>query len=331
MTSPFFVLARLRVVKDKFDWGLRVAGPLAALRGIWRLARVWVSRPQRAEVHLRSGPILEFDYPHQFPPTLMLFGDLIDPEFAFLTRIAKPHWRIVDVGAAIGQFSMFSAICLPEATVHAFEPSGANVATLYRNIARNGVGDRVFVHQGALSNRRETARFATAPKNWMSQLSDARGADAPGELVAVDTLAAVLTQLGLDHVEVLKINVAGFEPSVLEGAMPCLAAGKVDVMILLLGIPSLVHYAVLAGLGYRFFYYHPEQQTLFEVTRFDADSVLEHRPWPARHIIAIRDAALEALVAGRVAVRPINMRSVATVPERIGGECVEPPPMGPVD
>lgn len=323
------MLTRLRVVKDKFDWGLRVVGPQAALRGMWRLARLWLGRPQRAEVQLRSGPILEFDYPHQFPPTLMLFGDFIDPEFAFLARIARPHWRIVDVGAAIGQFSMFSAICLPEATIHAFEPSGANVATFRRNIARNGVDGRVFVHQGALSNRRETARFATAPKNWMSQLSDAQGAGAPGELVAVDTLAAALERLELDHVEVLKINVAGFEPAVLEGAMPCLAAGKVDVMILLLGLPSLVHYAALAGLGYRFFYYHPERQTLFEVTRFDADSVLAHRPWPARHIIAIRGEALDALVAGRVAVRPIGMGSVATVPERIGGECVEPPPMGP--
>ncbi|ODT82098.1 MAG: hypothetical protein ABS76_09765 [Pelagibacterium sp. SCN 64-44] len=330
MTSPFFMLARLRVIKDKLDWGLRVVGPWAALRGVGRLSRLWLSRSHRAEVHLRSGPILEFDYPHQFPATLMLFGDFIDPEFAFLARIARPHWRIIDVGAAIGQFSMFSAVCLPDATIHAFEPSGANVATLHRNIARNGVGGRVFVHQRALSNRRETARFTTAPKNWMSQLSDAYGEDGPGELVPVDTLAAALPRLGLDHVEVLKINVAGFEPAVLEGALPCLAAGKVDMMILLLGVPSLVHYAALAGLGYRFFYYHPEQQTLFEVTRFDADSVLAHRPWPARHIIAIRDAALDALVAERVAVRPLVMPPATSFPGRIGGELVRPPPMDSV-
>lgn len=308
MTSPFFGLARLGVIKDKLGWGLRVVGPLAVLRGAWRFGRVWLSRPKRAEVHLRSGPILEFDYPHQFPSTLMLFGDFIDPEFAFLVRIAQPHWHIVDVGAAIGQFSMFAAVCLPGAMVHAFEPSGANVATLRRNIARNGAGGRVVVHQAALSDRRETAHFSTAPKNWMSQLSDAQGADAPGELVEVDTLAATLPRLGLDHVDILKVNVAGFEPAVLEGAMPSLAAGKVDMMILLLGIPSLAHYAAMAGLGYRFFYYHPRQQTLFEVTRFDQDSVLAHRPWPARHIIAIRGAALDGLVAGRVAVRPLTGR-----------------------
>jgi FkbM family methyltransferase len=300
-----FALGRLRAAADKLSWGVRVVGPIAAARGLWRLARLSLGRSGRAEVRLRSGPVLEFEYPGQFPPALMLFGDFIDPEFAFLRRVARSHWRIVDVGAAIGQFSLFAATCLPDATVHAFEPSSANVATLQRNIARNGAGARVFVHQAALSNRRETARFETAPKTWMSQLSETCGDDRQSELVSVDTLDATLRSLRLSHVEVLKINVAGFEPAVLEGAMPCLAAGKVDVLILLLGLPSLAHYEAIAALDYRFFYYHPQQHTLFEVTRFDADSVLAHRPWPARHIIAIRGRALEDLVADVVKVRPL--------------------------
>lgn len=305
MKRPSLARQRLRVIADKFGWGLRVVGPLATLRGTGRFAGVWLGRPRRAEVRLRSGPILEFDYPHQFPPTLVLFGDFIDPEFAFLSDVAQPHWRILDVGAAIGQFSMFAAVCLPEASVHAFEPSGANVATLEHNIVRNGVEGRVVVHQAALSNKQDTARFQTAAKNWMSQLGDAAGDDGQGEVVAVETLEATLKDLHLDHVEVLKINVAGFEPAVLEGAMACLKRGQVDIMILLLGLKSLPLYAAIAALDYRFFYYHPRQRTLFEVTRFDEDAVLGHRPWPARHIIAIRNGALEGLVAGRLMVRPL--------------------------
>jgi FkbM family methyltransferase len=188
---------------------------------------------------------------------------------------------------------------------------------LQRNIVRNGVEGRVFVHQTALSNRRETARFETAPKTWMSQLGDTGSIDRQGELVSVDTLDAMLRSLPLSHVEVLKINVAGFEPAVLEGAMPCLAAGQVDILILLLGLPSLAHYEAIAALDYRFFYYHPPQRTLFEVTRFDADSVLAHRPWPARHIIAIRGPALDDLVAGAVLVRPLMEGPKAAAEMRI--------------
>lgn len=305
MKAASGALGRLRTAADKLGWGLRVAGPIAAMRGAGQFARVWLLRPAHAEVHLRSGPILEFDYPSQFPPALIVFGDFIDPEFAFLQRAAGPNWRIVDVGAAIGQFSMFAATCLPEAVVHAFEPSGANVVTLQRNIVRNGVEGRVNVHQAALSNRQETARFETSPKAWMSQLATGDNAHSHGELVAVSTLAATLKALRLDHIEVLKINVAGFEPAVLEGAMPCLAAGQVDILILLLGLQSLALYETIAGLDYRFFYYHPTKRTLFEVTRFDADTVLAHRPWPARHIIAIRAGALDSLIAGKIAVRPL--------------------------
>ena len=38
------------------------------------------------------------------------------------------------------------------------------------------------------------------------------------ELVSVRTLTADFQRLGLDHVSVLKINVAGYEPQVIEGA-----------------------------------------------------------------------------------------------------------------
>ena len=267
-------------------------------------------RPPRGEVRLRSGPILEFDYPEQFPTTLMMFGDFIDPEFAFLRQIARPRWRVIDVGAAIGQFSLFAAMCLPGATVEAFEPSSSNVRTLRRNILRNRVYGRVVVHHSALSRRQETARFATTPRTWMSQLASADSAEAVLEDVAVHTLDAVLDELDMDHVDILKINVAGFEPAVIDGAMRALRGGRITMMVLLLGLPSLPHYAAIAALGYRFFYYHPLEQTLYEVKQFDPDSVLNHRPWPARHILAIRSAAVDALVAGRVAIasRPVVRR-----------------------
>ena len=297
-------MAKFGTAADKLRWGIRAVGPVATLQGAWRTAGIITSRPQRGEVHLRSGPVLEFDYPGQFPPTLMVFGDLIDPEFSFLKRVVRPGWRIVDVGAAIGQFTLFAAMCLPGAIVDAFEPSRANVATLRRNIWRNGVEDRVVVHQTALSRSPGTARFATAPKAWMSQLAAAESTQEGLEEVAVDTVDATLDGLGLEHVDVLKINVAGFEPAVIEGAMGSIQRGRIAIMVLLLGMESLRHYAVMSALGYRFFYYHPIKRMLYEVARFDADSVLNHRPWPARHILAIGDAVVDQLIAGRVDIVP---------------------------
>ena len=285
--------SRLRTAWDKLLWGLRAVGPGRVLQGAGRLALLQLRRPKRSEVRLRSGTVMEFDYPSQFPPMLVMFGDLVDPEFAFLRAIARPGWTMIDVGAAIGQFTLFAAGL--GAKVHAFEPSGANVATLVRNLDRNGFAGRVCVHQAALSNTTGEARFQTDARTWLSRLDRSEG----GELVRVQRLSDALQELSLSHVSVLKINVSGYEPAVMEGAWPFLAEGGADVLVLLLGLESLPWYERIAGLGYRFFYYHPGHRTLHEVTAFDASSVLDHRPWPARHIIALRRGAIdEGLVSG---------------------------------
>jgi hypothetical protein len=76
-------------------------------------------------------------------------------------------------------------------------------------------------------------------------------------------------------------------------------------LILLLGLGSLPWYARLATYVYRFFYYHPNENVLYEVTAFDADSVLEHRPRPARNIIAVHRSAMETHLGLTMPVRKL--------------------------
>lgn len=294
--------ARLQSAAHKLRWGMRTVGVAHTVKGGARMIDLQLRRPKRAEVTLRSGPTLEFDYPSQFPPILVMFGDLIDPEYAFLRQIARPDWVIADVGAAIGQFSVFAAT-LPSAAVHAFEPSAANVSTLRRNLVRNGIVDKVTVNQAALSNTSGEAVFETTGSTWMSHLSQepAQG----GEIVPVLTLPDALERAGVTHLSVLKVNVSGFEPEVLEGAEPLLAAGKADILIMLLGLRSLPWYERIARHGYRFFYYHPIEKTLHEVTAFDEAAVLDHRPWPARHIIAVHRAAIDRGILASIPIKQL--------------------------
>jgi FkbM family methyltransferase len=287
MTSMLSLLRHAHNFGDKMLWGGRVVGVGATTRGVARLVFLYARRPSRSEIRLRSGQVLEFAFPSQVPNALLAFGDFIDPEFAFLRKINRPGWVVADVGAAIGQFSLFAAT-LPATKVHAFEPSSANVTALSRNIVRNGLGEKVEVHKIAFSNTESEAYFETTASTWLSGISESGT-----ELVFVRTLTAEFQRLGLEHVSVLKINVAGFEPQVIEGANAFLARGGADIVIMLLGLSSLPWYAKLATFGYRFFYYHPHENTLYEVTAFDENSVLKHRPWPARNIIAIHRSAME--------------------------------------
>ncbi len=292
-------LARVGAAVHKLRWGVDAVGVRATARGTVRVLAMRLRRARREEIRLRSGPVLEFEYPSQFPTMLVMFGDFVDPEFAFLRLVAKPDWVIADVGAAIGSLSVFAA-ALPCAMVHAYEPSGANIATLRRNVSRNGADDRIRIHQLALSNRDGEATFVTTAKTWLSHLGG-DGASS-GEKVAVRTVAGEFERQNIDHLDVLKIDVAGGEPSVIEGAMPFLAAGKADILIFLLGLASLPWNAKLAELGYLFFYYQPVERKLWQVTAFDKASVVDRRPWPARNILAIHRDAIGRGLIGSIAV-----------------------------
>ncbi|WP_173087977.1 FkbM family methyltransferase [Devosia sp. 1635] len=313
------MLASSRSHAYKLGWGMRSVGITATLRGAVRSALLHLQRPQHAQIKLASGPVIEFAYPSQVPTALVMFGDLIDPEFAFLRRIARPDWIVADIGAAIGQFTLFAG-CLPVACVHAFEPSGANIRTLQRNIERNCLADRVHIHQLALGEAEYEAVFETTDHTWVSRLAQSSGhsgAVEQTETVQVRTLAGELEHLGVDHLSLLKINVAGFETAVLAGAEPLLRRGGADILVLLLGLASLPEYAKLAGWGYRFFYFHPREAALYEVTQFDAAAVLDHRPWPARHIIAIHNAALARGLIGDLAVRKPHAAPAAPEPREL--------------
>ena len=105
---------------------------------------------------------------------------------------------------------------------------------------------------------------------------------------------------------VLKINVAGFEPEVIEGAMQVLAQERVDILILLIGRPSYRAYRELSRLGYRFFFFHPPSLQLHEISSIDDEGLIVNRPWPARHVLAIRAKAITAILDGRVTIKTSN-------------------------
>jgi FkbM family methyltransferase len=301
----------------KLKWGIDAVGLPQALRGLARYGALRLRGPRTAEVTLRrSGVRLRYLHPSQTVPLLVVFGDVIDPEYDFLARVLRPGWTVVDVGAAIGQFTIFCARSA-EVRAHAFEPSSGNVAALGRNADLNGVADRISVHAMALSDHAGEAVFATADVTYVSGLHgvgetpDAQGPSSSGaagvvagERVRVDTLPGVCGRLGIDHIDVLKINVAGHEPAVLAGAEPYLAEGRADVLILLIGLASLPWYAKLHQMGYRFFFYEPRAGLLHEVSRFDEAGFLGSRPSPARHVIAIWGAAYKRVAGGQVGVAP---------------------------
>lgn len=129
-------------------------------------------------------------------------------------KYARPGARIADVGANIGLYTMALAKRVgPGGKVWAFEPDPANAAALRLHAKLNGVNDRVILVEKALGACEATLKFNLA--GLMSSIQSA--ATQAGTVIEVPqiTLDQALGQEGLD---VLKIDVEGYEEEVLKGA-----------------------------------------------------------------------------------------------------------------
>ncbi len=127
-------------------------------------------------------------------------------EHAFLDYIRSLQIRgvYVDIGSCIGTHALFFALMCPSTKVYAFEPRAHLFERVVTNARLNPAGDKITAYPWALS-------------------------DEPGEVtVTLDGGEHVLTCRRLDDVvlgriDVVKIDVEGMEPRVIDGAMASLA------------------------------------------------------------------------------------------------------------
>lgn len=134
----------------------------------------------------------------------------------------------MDIGANLGSATVEALVHFGAERGLAFEPDAVNFAFLQRNLAANGLLERVDAHRVALSDREGEVTFELAPENagdhrvrLDAPLQNSLG-EAGRELVSVPatTLDALAGRgaVDLSRVGLAWIDVQGHEPNVLEGA-----------------------------------------------------------------------------------------------------------------
>ncbi len=116
--------------------------------------------------------------------------------------------RLVDLGANIGLSVLSSLARDPDASVVAVEPDPANVALLRRNIAQNGLADRVTVLAAAAGTAPGTVQFEAGHRELSRVVGLGGIAGAGSELIDVDVVDAFGLLAGADLV---KIDIEGAE------------------------------------------------------------------------------------------------------------------------
>ena len=191
---------------------------------------------------LRSGAVLDLDLTDYTQAQAYLSRRYDEALVRFIASRVPPQGTFVDVGAHIGFVVLAVARARPGARVVALEPHPANCARLRANLALNP-GVSVDVVPAAAGAQTGVARLSSEGEGTDFHRI-AEGAQAGTVEVEVAELDQLASARGLDRIDVIKLDVEGYEPEALRGAEALLRAGRVGTVICELNDD------LLAGIGW---------------------------------------------------------------------------------
>ncbi|MFI5218344.1 MAG: FkbM family methyltransferase [Bacteroidia bacterium] len=206
---------------------------------------------------VRNGFKFELDI-HEAVDHFIYFGFKESAREA-LYSLVKQGMVVLDVGANIGETSiMFSNLVKSEGKVYCFEPDDLNFKKLSRNISINGIKN-IEPFQIGLGNENKKAKLFNVRESNSGMkrvLNDASGNFDFTE-INIRTLDALGEERKINHIDLIKIDVEGFEFNVLTGASETLKRYKPILFIELIdnnlreqGADSAGLINFLSSLGY---------------------------------------------------------------------------------
>lgn len=220
----------------------------------------------------------------------------------FFTRYIRPGDVVFDIGANVGLYTrLFAQLVGANGVVHAFEPTSQIFGCLVRNLIAAPASMRLNRMGLSQENGALPLFLGNAGNACFNSFGEPIAAGAlesanyARELAWVTTLDAYMRDYAVPQVDLLKIDVEGWEERVLRGGVATLLE-HAPVCVLEFCSPaarnsnsSCAHMAGLLGaLGYRLFRYEPTRNAL-ELVEMDRDG------WEYANLIGIKPVALAAV------------------------------------
>ncbi len=153
------------------------------------------------------------------------FGSYERKEMLMVSKISKPNWVALDIGANIGYYTVFLEKKINCARVHAFEPSPREYQLLKENVEKNNCKN-IITHNIALGDQESTIKLYTSSENIGKNSINYFDSSDQSVTVYMKVLNEFISQLGITQIDFIKIDVEGAEPMVLKGAAETLKKFK---------------------------------------------------------------------------------------------------------
>jgi FkbM family methyltransferase len=208
------------------------------------MGRAIAGKDDRVTVR-RGGFRWDLDLHEGIDFSIYLLGAFEKSTVRALHKLVRPGDIAFDIGSNIGAHTLGLAKSVgPTGRVFAFEPTDDAFAKLKRNLALNPeLEARIHAHQIFLAARNDAPRQPEIYASWPLTKSASAHPKHQGRLVStaqasVDTLDAFVEREGLDRLNLIKIDVDGFEYPVLMGGLRTLAKFR---PLLLMEMSPYVH------------------------------------------------------------------------------------------
>lgn len=147
----------------------------------------------------------------------LTFGVYEKSEIAFMQRILKPGAIMLDIGANVGLYSALGGLALGEkGRIIAFEPDPESRKYLKQTIDANALSNTEVISAAASNNNGTTQLFISTNNRGDNRLYENQNADVAVDVATV-RIDDVLNERNIDAVDIIKIDVQGFEGYVIEG------------------------------------------------------------------------------------------------------------------
>jgi FkbM family methyltransferase len=250
MKSPLYIIRKLIERTNRlFNQNLEGINPLMRIKTI---KKNWVfDRALNMSYELKTD----------IGDSLFLRGTFEEKELLLLKNLAKSKVNpiIFDIGANIGFHSIEIAESNPKAKIYSFEPSISTRKILEYNIQNKHLENQVKIIPFAVSDSIGKANFYQTNDNAYSSLKDTQRKEVIDKIeVDVITIDEFMVREQLKNIDLIKIDVEGFDTEVIKGGLKTFVEFKPDIFIeIYKGVNSnpdpLVTINLLLDMGYKAF------------------------------------------------------------------------------
>jgi FkbM family methyltransferase len=188
-------------------------GAHAAARAV--LARSMPLRPSLRAQKLAGGAKVQLDLSDRTQAQAYLLRRYEPDVVGMIVRVASPGGVFFDVGANIGLVTLSVGIRRRDLIIHAFEPDPANAERWRRNLDLNP-GVQARLEEAAVSSKEGRVSMIRGRESGWSFV--AKSPQRGGFDVRAVSLEAYASAHAVTCIDVLKVDVEGYEAEVLKGA-----------------------------------------------------------------------------------------------------------------